>query len=191
MVMKNLREIANAEALQVRETVKGNNNGYPSGIKEVITGFFDWEQIEDFIKRYGGEAIMLHKRDGWQMYERGDAVYEPMEITAEMYGDNYSIILKNDYEDEHEFIRDFLLPILGGVRNIETFAEIVDNAKAIWSSVDSIRYRDSNYQEGVVIYNSGKLGWREYETIDIKCIGWSHDTHDYEIGVIIEEDDND
>ena len=184
--MKNLHEIANNEGLQVRETVKGGNNGYPRGFKNVITGFFDWEQVEDFVKHYGGTPIMLHKKDGWQMWEREDHVYEPMEITAEMYGDNYNIIHKNDYADEQEFIREFILPRLEDVDNIVTMAEIVDRAKDIWSSVES-----SKTTEGVVIYNDGEFGWIEYDTTKLECIEWSHDTHDYMIGVIFNDDDED
>lgn len=189
--MKNLHEIANNEGLQVSETVKGGNNGYPSGFEYVITGFFDWEQVEDFVKRYGGTPIMLHKKDGWQMWEREDHVYEPMEITAEMYGDNYNIIHKNDYADEQEFIREFMLPRLEDVSSVVTMAEIVDRAKSIWDSIDSIKFRDSETPEGVVIYNDGEFGWIEYDTIDLVCVEWSHDTHDYMIGVIINDDDED
>lgn len=184
--MKNLNEIANNEGLQVSNTVERFNNGYPRGIKEVITGFFDWEQVEDFVKRYGGTPIMLHKKDGWQMWEREDHVYEPMEITAEMYGDNYNIIHKNDYADEQEFIREFILPRLEDVSSVVTMAEIVDRAKDIWSSVES-----SKTTEGVVIYNDGEYGWREYDTTKLECIEWSHDTHNYMIGVIFNDDDED
>lgn len=184
--MKDLKEIANNEGLQVSETIEGGNNGYPSGFENVITGFFDWEQVEDFVKRYGGKPIMLHKKDGWQMWERCDTVCEPMEITAEMYGDNYNIIHKNDYADEQEFIREFMLPRLEDVSSIVTMAEIVDRAKDIWSSVES-----SKTTEGVVIYNDGEFGWIEYDTIDLVCIEWSHDTHDYMIGVIFNDDDED
>lgn len=189
--MKNLNEIANNEGLQVSETIEGGNNGYPRGFDNVITGFFDWEQIEDFVKRYGGTPIMLHKKDGWQMWERCDTVCEPMEITAEMYGDNYNIIHKNEYADEQQFIKDFILPRLEDADNIVTMAEIVDRAKSIWDSIDSIKFRDSETPEGVVIYNDGEFGWIEYDTIDLVCIEWSHDTHNYMIGVIINDDDED
>lgn len=182
--MKDLHEIANNEGLQVSETIEGGNNGYPSGFEYVITDFYDWEQVDDFVKRYGGTPIMLHKKDGWQLWERCDTVHEPMEITAEMYGDNYEIIHKNDYADEQEFIREFILPRLEDVDNITTMAEIVDRAKDIWSSVES-----SKTTEGVVIYNDGEFGWIEYDTIDLVCIEWSHDTHDYMIGVIFNEDE--
>lgn len=184
--MKDLQEIANNEGLQVSETIEGGNNGYPRGFENVITGFFDWEQVEDFVKRYGGTPIMLHKKDGWQMWEREDHVYEPMEITAEMYGDNYNIIHKNDYADEQEFIREFILPRLEDVDNIVTMAEIVDRAKDIWSSVES-----SKTTEGVVIYNDGEFGWIEYDTTKLECIEWSHDTHDYMIGVIFNDEEGD
>lgn len=188
--MKDLQEIASNEGLQVRETVKGGNNGYPSCFECVITGFFDWEQIEDFVKEYGGTPIMLHKRDGWQMWERCDNVYEPMRITAEMYGDDYDIIYKNDYADEQQFIKDFILPRLEDVGNIETMAEIVDRARSIWNSVESIKFRDSETPEGVVIYNDGEFGWIEYDTIDLVCIEWSHDTHNYMIGVIFNNEED-
>lgn len=188
--MKNLQVIAEEEGLQVRETIEGGNNGYPRGFENVITGFFDWEQIEDFVKEYGGTPIMLHKRDGWQLWERCDKVYEPMEITAEMYGDNYDIIHKNDYADEQQFILDFIMPRLEDVSNIIVFAEIVDRAKSIWESIDSIKFRDSETPEGVVIYNDGEYGWREYDTINIECIEWSHDTHDYMIGVIFNNEED-
>lgn len=180
--MKDLHEIASNEGLQVTETVERFNNGYPRGFENVITGFFDWEQIEDFVKEYGGTPIMLHKRDGWQMWERCDTVCEPMEITAEMYGDNYNIIHKNDYADEQEFIREFMLPRLEDVSSIVTMAEIVDRAKDIWNAVES-----SKTTEGVVIYSDGEYGWREYDTTKLECIEWSHDTHNYEIGVIFDE----
>lgn len=190
--MKDLHEIASAEALQVRETIEGGNNGYPRGFENVITGFFDWEQIEDFVEEQGGTPIMLHKKDGWQMWEREDHVYEPMKITAEMYGDDYDIIHKNDYADEQEFIREFILPRLEDVSNITVFAEIVDRAKSIWDSIETIKFRDSETPEGVVIYNDGEFGWIEYDTIDLVCVEWSHDTHNYMIGVIFddEEDEN-
>lgn len=189
--MKDLQEIANNEGLQVSNTVERFNNGYPRGIKEVITGFFDWNQVEDFIKRYGGNAIMLHKKDGWQMYERCDEVNEPMEITAEMYGDDYDIIYKDTYDEEIDFITDFLLPRLDGADNMIEVAEIVNNATNIWDSIESIKERNATIPEGVLIINDDKYGWREYDTIDVECIEWSHDTHDYMIGVIINDDEDD
>lgn len=185
--MKDLREIASNEGLQVRETVKGGNNGYPSGFEYVITDFFDWEQIEDFVKEYGGTPIMLHKRDGWQMWERCDKVYEPMEITAEMYGDNYEIIYKDTYEDFGQFIKDFVVPQFED-KTTEQCKEIGIKSQSIWSSVESIKYRNAIIPEGVLIENrqqyDGTWIWEEIDTIDLVCIEWSHDTHNYMIGVM-------
>lgn len=189
--MKDLHEIASNEALQVSTTVKGGNNGYPSGFEYVITDFFDWKQVEDFVKRYGGTPIMLHKKDGWQMWERCDTVYEPIKVTPELYGDNYDIITKNEYKTEEQFVREFVLQNMDYAESIVVCAEMIDRAKWIWGSISSIQERDDTIPEGVVIYYDGEFGWMEYDTVSLECIEWSHDTHNYMIGVIFNEEEED
>lgn len=184
--MKDLHELATNNGLQVRKTVEGNNNGYPKGFKDIIVGFSCWEDVIDFISENGGKAITLHHRAGWHNYERCDEVTEPMYITAEMYGEDYNILTKDSFATEEEYLNVFVKPQLNEyAKTIEDVIQITQDASRIWDSIESMKFRNSMTAEGVVIMHNA-LGWFEYDTIDIECVEWSHDGHNYEIGVILD-----
>ena len=84
-----LAEIADVEGLEYLETTSGMS-GYPQNIKGAIVGFEDWEQLEKIAIKYNLNAINLHGRDGWQLYERQGIASEPYKNNCNDYGDNYS-----------------------------------------------------------------------------------------------------
>lgn len=75
--MSRMNEIAYVCGLDVVETTTGRN-GYPQNIKQAIIGFDNWKYAESTAERYGLRITTLHKRDGWQLWERnGDTTLEP------------------------------------------------------------------------------------------------------------------
>jgi hypothetical protein len=68
-VVEILNEIANEYNISVVETTIGTN-GYPSNLQFALTDFESYEQYCEIKDKYNLQEISLHKKDGWQLYNR-------------------------------------------------------------------------------------------------------------------------
>lgn len=170
-----LENVAYAHDLEFTTTVEGGNNGYPRNMRGAIIGFDSWEQAEKFANEFGLSLVMLHKRDGWQMYERRTSVYEPLKNSAADYGDDYSQYSSDDYAD---FFENDVQPFLSDFDNFDDLQDFLDKSKKVYEELSSI---DENQ---LVITCQGEY----YDTIAKESMEWSHDTHHYIIGVVDYED---
>lgn len=169
--MSRINEIAYVCGLDVVETTTGRN-GYPQNIKQAIVGFDEWEYVVSVAERYGLRITTLHKRDGWQLWERnGDTTLEPLKPTEEWYGDNYKFY---QGDDTQTFFFDEMKPFLGDIDSYEELLSFIDDKR------DAIKQIERAYENEWVVLREGE----HYETIGKECMSWSHDTHHYVIALM-------
>lgn len=169
--MSKMDEIAYIGGLDVVETTIGAN-GYPQNIKKAIVGFDEWEYAVSVAERYGLRITTLHKRDGWQLWERnGNTTFEPLKPTEEWYGDNYKFY---QGEDTQTFFHNEMKPVLSDIDSYEELLSFIDEKRDV---IKQIERADEN--EWVVLREG-----EHYETISKECLSWSHDTHHYVIALI-------
>ena len=165
-----LNSIAYENGLEYIESVRGGNNGYPSGIEGGIIGFSSFDEAKEFANKYNLWLCTFHKKAGWQMYEREGQPYEPLKVTSSDYGDDYS---HYDSEDAEVFFEEYVSPMLGEFDNFDDLQAFIDEHKIIYEELQSID------ETQLVITCMG----RYYETIDKESMSWSHDSNEWVIGV--------
>lgn len=164
-----LREIADIEELEYVETTSGMN-GYPQNIQGAIVGFEDWEQLEKIAIKYNLNAINLHRRDGWQLYERKGIASEPYKNSSNDYGDDYF-----EYDDAEAYQKQMIEDVLP-YEVFPAFEDIENWVKEKKEVYDKLLTCGEN--EIVITYR----GWF-HEKIEKVSMSFSHDTHNYIIGL--------
>jgi hypothetical protein len=164
-----LAEIADLESLDYVETTSGTN-GYPENIKDVIVGFDNWEQLEKVAEKYNLNAINLHKQDGWQLYERQGRATEPYKNSSDDYGDDYA-----QYDDADAYQKQTMEDALP-YAELSTFEDIEKWLKEKKEVYEELLTCGENE---IVITNQGRF----YEKINETSMEFSHDTHNYIIGL--------
>jgi len=165
-----LRELADNNALQFIETTSATN-GYPQDLKPALIGFNDYEEAEEFAQEHGLQTYIFHKRDGWQLWQRSKPAYEPMTITSDDYGDDYNMFTHDELDD---YFGNEVKPRLDDFDNMEELKKFLNNQEEIMDELDRC-----NENEAVITYCGDY-----YDTVKVKSIEWSHDTHNYVIGVM-------
>lgn len=165
-----LRELADNNALQFIETTSATN-GYPQDLKPALIGFNDYEEAEEFAQEHGLQTYIFHKRDGWQLWQRSKPAYEPMTITSDDYGDDYNMFTNDELDD---YFGNEVKPRLDDFDNMEELKKFLNNQEEIMDELDRC-----NENEAVITYCGDY-----YDTVKVKSIEWSHDTHNYVIGVM-------
>lgn len=169
--MSRMNEIAYVCGLDVVETTTGRN-GYPQNIKQAIVGFDEWEYAESVAERYGLRITTLHKRDGWQLWERnGDTTLEPLKPEASWYGDNYHAYEGDDVQSWYE---DAVKPFLEDIDSWDGLHDFVRHAHKTYEAIHCA------YDTELVITHENSY----YDTISKECLSWSHDTHHYVIALM-------
>lgn len=154
------------------ETTSGMN-GYPRNLKNATVGFDTFEEAQEYAQQYGGYIMSFHRRDGWQLWERGNGVCEPYTITEDDYGTGHEL-LEYGSIDEENFCDLYIKQALEGVDDVQSISEIVKDAAEIWDY-----YKNLDEGEAVHIQEG-----RYCDTIETKTMSWSYDTHNYIIGVL-------
>jgi hypothetical protein len=165
-----LRELADNNALQFIETTSATN-GYPQDLKPALIGFNDYEEAEEFAQEHGLQTYIFHKRNGWQLWQRSKPAYEPMTITSDDYGDDYNMFTHDELDG---YFDNEVKPRLDSFDDIESLKTFVDEQEIIMEELDLC-----NENEAVITYCGDY-----YDTVKVKSIEWSHDTHHYVIGVM-------
>lgn len=164
------RELAENNNLQFVETTSAHN-GYPENLEPALIGFNTWEEAEAFAEENGLILCELHKRDGWQLWGRGNQVIEPFNITYEDYGDNYDVIGKDRASSYYE---EEIKPIISEFDSLDDLEDFIDKKRVV---VDELENMEDD--EAVVTY----CGVYD-STIKPKCMEWGFDTHNYVIGAM-------
>lgn len=170
-----LEDIAEEFGADIVNVTKGVN-GYPMGLHRAITfddDSFDWGNIEEIANYHNLEIVALHKRDGWNLWEKHHNADSPFNLTEDMFGDNAVC-----WTDEGCFIEDLLERINGNcITNFDDLKDIIDDAEEI---ISHLRYIDDNEQ--VLCINH-----RFYDIIKKEAFAYNYDTHYYQIALIEKE----
>lgn len=170
MKQSKLELIIQEQGLDLIETTS-EPNGYPRNLKKAIVGFKTFDQAKELAQTYGLDICKFHSRNGWNLWYRQGEVHEAMIISDEDYGDNYTLLFK---QDEDDFIEDEVIPILEQATSFEFIEDIMSSKKEIWNEIQKL-------EEGhAVVLHGGNY----YETIEVECMSFSEDTHNWLIGLI-------
>ena len=94
-----------------------------------------------------------------------------MIISAENYGDDYNMLLASELI---KYFDNEVKPRLDDFDDIDSLKKFVDEQEIIMEELDLC-----NENEAVITYCGDY-----YDTVKVKSIEWSHDTHHYVIGVM-------
>ena len=164
-----LAEIADIEGLCYVETTSGTN-GYPQNIQDAIVGFEDWQQLEKIAEKYNLNPVNLHRRDGWQLFERKGTATEPYKNSCNDYGDDYM-----QYDDADAYQKEIMEDVFP-YAELLTFEEVEKWMKEKKEVYEELLTCGEN--EIVITYQG-----RFYEKIEQTSMSFSHDTHNYIIGL--------
>lgn len=150
-----------------RIEITEGQNGYPTNVHTGYCDFSNIEEAETYAKEVNGDVVILHRRDGWHLWESLGSAYGPIVRSEDDYGDMYRLFAsKEDYLNDRNELR----------------SELEDEMDA-----DELAAFDAETDEmvaefqpgyGVVLY-AGKY----FETIKNETMSYCFDTHNYEIGV--------
>jgi len=178
--LKQLKELGTIEA------VTGGRNGYPA--PEVGLAFIpnDEEALKEAqLLIPDCELHEFHSRDGWLMVESNGRLFDldSYKLTAESFGDNYIIIEVEKEED----IKEAALNHLGYESwGYNSWAEMQKSEgtedEEIEGMKNSIEILANNLEVGSNLLHNGI-----WETT-LSNLGYSHDTHNYMIGLFIDKD---
>lgn len=163
------RELAGNNNLQFIETTSGRN-GYPEHLRPGLIGFETYEQVEVFAKDRNLSVELFHRRDGWQLWERGGYITEALQVRVEYFGDDF-----NSYKpDKLDFFYEYeIAPVLDVFQNLDELKEFIKAQEEIMQELEKCE------DDEIVITHLGKY----YKTIKQKTMEFAHDTHHYAIGV--------
>ena len=107
---EDLRNISLDKGLEIVETTI-ERNGHPLHLIDAVIGFEDFEQAKEFADEHGLELIWLDKRDGWNLWHRGNNAYEPMKLRPEVELENFIVYGKDDCQSVIDDMRSELLSV--------------------------------------------------------------------------------
>lgn len=172
IAMKTLNEAAQNFNLEIVNT-NSDLNGYPSDLKEALTGFASFEEAEKVAEEIGGHVEKLVRPFGHEFWTRDGRMYEPVSFTAEMFGDNYAI-----FEDAEDYWKD-AQEVLAEKIESSDLEEVENIMKDIRKAYDAI----DNLKEGEVALCENYRGIYLYRQT-LSNVEYTFDSKDYAIGVI-------
>ena len=172
IAMKTLNEAAQNFNLEIVNT-NSDLNGYPSDLKEALTGFASFEEAEKVAEGIGGHVEKLVRPFGHEFWTRDGRMYEPVSFTAEMFGDNYAI-----FEDAEDYWKD-AQEVLAEKIESSDLEEVENIMKDIRKAYDAI----DNLKEGEVALCENYRGIYLYRQT-LSNVEYTFDSKDYAIGVI-------
>lgn len=173
---KSIQEIAEINNLTIIETTS-ERSGYPSRLQYAIIGFENFEKAQSLADEFGLVFETFEKKDGWQLWFRtGNIAFEEFKNSSEDYGDNYSEFDGGELSPE-AFYEDEIKPRLSDFDRLEDLKSFISCQEEIIEKIG-----DASVNEKVII-NEG----RYYDTIPLRSMYFSHDTHNYAIGLFDRE----
>jgi len=184
----NIEEVSTAFNLDITETTTGVN-GYPKQLRPVLSGFKSISEclmIKEVLEAEGHTVydLKLHKRHGWQLWERIDTLIRKGMFTTASDSDYYVDITIHDETEEIAF------DIICRNRTFETLYEI-KNAVSMTEDLaeeleDILADIDDDGQESVrVFYNPDQNCNIDYY-VHADSTGYEYDTHEYSIALMVE-----
>lgn len=169
-------EIAENHNLHLIETTTGMN-GYPRECKHALIGFDDFAEAERIAEEYNLRITTFFKRDGWQLWERNsNTTYSAMNISADDYGDDYRSFCA---AEEATYYADEVKPFLSDFEDFDELQEFLNEREEVFENIQDLT------EDEIVITCNGRF----YEIVEHTTMQWSHDTKNYAIGVIDDENE--
>jgi predicted RNA binding protein YcfA (HicA-like mRNA interferase family) len=172
-----IHDIAEMHGLTATETTTASN-GYPQGLRYALTDFESITQLKDLADQLTAEGreveeVILHKRDGWQLWARSNG-----SVTHGMYRQQSS----NDWtvdiapnDDTHEIARE----LVGIVE--DSSEELTNIAERFAKYLKNEQRQDMTV---TVFYDPNQNYRVDYCATD-ETTGYSYDTHSYKVGLLI------
>jgi hypothetical protein len=159
------------ESLEKVEVTKGRN-GYPSNIYPAYScvSLENFEEVKTLAEEENKKIILLHRRDGWDLWESKGPVFNAIQVSASDFGDNYSEIY---YQSESEFFENEVKPFIEDFANFEEINNFLAMKNKLFEEIDLLEDNE------VVITHEGKY----FETYKQECLSFSHDTHNFIIAL--------
>jgi hypothetical protein len=170
----NIKEFSEIHNLDVIETTIGSN-GYPEHLKDALIGFENFSQAKEIAEEYGFKIEAFHKKDGWALWERNNNTrYEAFKNDSSDFGDDYHEYNMDSFDDEADFISEEIEPFFESFKSFDDVEQFLESKKELWEKIQECE------DDEVVITSSG----RYFDTIKTTSMAFSHDTHNYVIGLI-------
>lgn len=170
---EDLCDIAVENGLEVVETTS-ERSGYPRHLKDVLVGFGSFENAEQIAKEHGLTLIWIDKRDGWQLWHRGDTAYEPMSISESDFGDDYSF--ENNADEVMDMARERISDMCDDGASFDDIREYMDKVEKVTDAIDDLE------DDQTVVTYCGEY----YDTINLHPIYFSYDTKTTQLAAIKE-----
>lgn len=166
-----MEDIADEEGLELVETTS-ERNGYPSHLKYALVGFKNFDEAKRVAAEHYLRLAWIDKRDGWQLWHRGDTAYEPMTISSSDYGDDYHF--ENDKSSVMEFAYDVLEDMVYKEASFDDIRNYMDEVEKITDAIENLE------DNQVVVTYCGNY----YDTIDVHPIYFYHDTEHTQLAAV-------
>lgn len=165
----NEKEVKNYDYVSVTES----KNGYPSHVHTVTTGFVSFDEADEYAKENGGKVVLLHRKDGWSLWEVERPLFSAPERSAEDEGDDYEIFTEDNKDELSDRLIEEINDENHGIESIDKLRDILDKYEKISDEIDVL-----DDDEGVLVRDG------EFDTIKLHPSEW-HDTdvNEYMIGV--------
>lgn len=141
----------------------------------VMIGFENFDEANDFVRNNGGEIVEIHKRDGEHTWKNDGRTNHPYTLDGDTYGDDYMTYTDAEewWKEERESfdIREYACPAQA-IEALQKMEEIYD---AIW---------DLEENQQLLIHKPSM----RYETIAIETMSYREDVYTYYIGVSVVEE---
>lgn len=204
--MENLKNVDVDQAIDIMGLERRN---FRKGT--VVTGFDNWEQLQEFIYEHGGAPVELSKRDGGEWTFVGNA-FHPYTVDDYLteHGDCYALFNGDpeviagtktswfadllDAASDYTLTDEELITIIKHIKepnagHLDKFDNITNDVESeicrcteIWEE-----YERSDKKTQSVIITEAAHGWHYWETIDNEFLEFYHDVHSYAIGVLLDE----
>lgn len=164
-------DIAAEEGLDLVETTS-ERNGYPSNLKYAIVGFKNFDDAKRIAAEHYLRLAWIDKRDGWQLWHRGNAAYEPMTISSADYGDDYNF--ENNKDSVMDLAYDVLEDMVDKTASFDDIRKYMDEVEKVIDAVDNLE------GDQMVVTYCGNY----YDTIDVHPISFYHDTKHTQLAAV-------
>ena len=176
MTKKELLENARNSGYSIANITQGIN-GYPEGLVAYgIIGFDNYEEAEEFAKKYDLETSLFRSRDGWHFWEYRGEKLESLTV------DDYLRDLGDDakeFDTDDEIFGDGLISIIDMGASFEEIQEYVNLEKELR---EDLHYID-NETHALIVKDAV-----ETEVVPRKMMSYKVDVWHWAVGVFVPKD---
>jgi hypothetical protein len=172
-----IHEVAETHGLTATETTTASN-GYPQGLRYALTDFESITQLKELSEQLTSEGreveeVILHKRDGWQLWVRSVGSVTHGMYCQESANDWTIDIAPNDDTTG-------IASELVGIED-DSPEDMVNIAERFAKDLKGEQRQDTTV---TVFYDPDQNYRIDYSATD-ETTGYSYDTHNYKVGLLI------